>query len=55
MAGKRLGLKRHPMTQNKEATFWHMIQEGSVESERIPDIRRCERIRWPRPSVAVVG
>ena len=25
-----------------------MIQSGDVESERIPDIRRCERIRWPR-------
>lgn len=49
--GKKLGLKRYPITQGKEATFWHMIQEGSVESERIPSIRRCERIRWPRPII----
>ncbi|WP_462325872.1 hypothetical protein [Desulfoplanes sp.] len=49
--GKRLGLKRHPMTYGKEATFWHMIQEGKIEDERLPDLRRCERIRWPRPII----
>lgn len=26
--GKQLGLKRHPVTSGKEATFWHMISEG---------------------------
>ena len=31
----------------KEATFWHMISSGESESERIPDLHRCERIRWP--------
>lgn len=49
--GRRLGLKRLPMAQDKEATFWHMIQEGPVEEERIPDFRRCERICWPRPII----
>jgi hypothetical protein len=49
--GQQLGLKRHPMTHGKEATFWHMIQEGSIEEDRIPDFRRCERIRWPRPII----
>lgn len=24
--GRRLGLKRHPLSHGKEATFWHMIQ-----------------------------
>jgi len=43
--GRRLGLKRHPLSQGKEATFWHMIQEGVVEENRTPDFRRCERIR----------
>lgn len=46
--GKRLGLKRHPEYDGKSATFWHMMSEGSVEEERTPDIRRCERIRWPK-------
>ena len=49
--GRRLGLKRHPMIEGKEATFWHMISEGSLEEERIPDFRRCERIRWPKPVI----
>lgn len=46
--GKRFALKRHPLEQGKEATFWHLISEGVVEAERLPDLRRCERIRWPR-------
>lgn len=47
--GKRVGLKRFPEYQGKGATFWHFISEGSEEAERLPDMRRCERIRWPRP------
>lgn len=49
--GRRLGMKRHPLSCGKEATFWHMISEGSEEENRIPDLRRCERIRWPRPVI----
>ena len=49
--GKRFALKRHPVQFGKEATFWHLIQEGPVEAERLPDFRRCERIRWPRPMI----
>ncbi len=49
--GKRFALKRFPITFEKEATFWHLIQEGKVEEDRTPDLRRCERIRWPRPII----
>ncbi|MFH1717991.1 MAG: hypothetical protein ABIF19_11605 [Planctomycetota bacterium] len=49
--GRRLGLKRLPLTYGKEATFWHLIQEGRIEEDRIPDLRRCERIRWPKPVI----
>jgi len=49
--GRRLGLKRLPIAHGKEATFWHMIQEGGVEEDRTPALRRCERIRWPRPII----
>ena len=49
--GRRLGLKRHPLSQGKEATFWHMTSEGRDEESRIPDFRRCERIRWPKPVI----
>ncbi|MGC1509863.1 hypothetical protein [Ketobacter sp.] len=49
--GKRLGLKRHPVVEGKEATFWHMISEGVIEKDRIPDFRRMERICWPKPII----
>lgn len=49
--GRRWSLKRHPMMDGKEATFWHITSEGSTEEERIPELRRSERIRWPRPMI----
>lgn len=49
--GVRLALKRHPMIQGKEATFWHFISEGEEETSRLPDMRRCERIRWIKPII----
>lgn len=49
--GRRLGLKRYPMSYGKEATFWHMTSEGMDEENRTPDLRRCERIRWPKPVI----
>ena len=52
--GKRFALKRHPILDGKEATFWHLISEGEVEGERLPDLRRCERIRWPRPMIEAI-
>lgn len=47
--GKEVRLKRHPEYAGKSATFWHMISEGKTEADRTPDMRRCERIAWPRP------
>jgi hypothetical protein len=49
--GRRLGLKRHPVEQGKEATFWHMTSEGKTEADRTPDMRRMERICWPKPVI----
>lgn len=49
--GLRIGLKKYPKYKNKEATFWHFISEGKIETERVPDLRRCERIRWPKPII----
>lgn len=49
--GQPIGLKRHPLSDGKEATFWHFTSEGSVEAQRTPDLRRCERIGWPRPII----
>jgi len=49
--GIRLGLKKYPLSQGKEATFWHMTSEGENEENRIPDLRRLERIKWPSPII----
>jgi len=48
---KAVGLKRYPLLEGKEATFWHITSEGKEEDKRMPDLRRCERIRWPRPVI----
>ena len=49
--GQRVLTRRSPESRGKGATFWHLISEGAVEEERLPDLRRCERIRWPRPLI----
>tara|TARA_R110002073_G_scaffold120121_1_gene261927 strand:- start:965 stop:1435 length:471 start_codon:yes stop_codon:yes gene_type:complete len=49
--GQRLAMKRHPISEGKEATFWHLITKGETEASRIPDMRRCERIAWPKPTI----
>jgi hypothetical protein len=49
--GIKIAIKKHPQIDNKEATFWHLISEGKDESERTPDLRRCERIKWPKPII----
>lgn len=36
------------LIRGKERGFWHCIQEGRVEEDRTPDLRRCERIGWIR-------
>lgn len=49
--GTALRVKRNPKENGKDATFWHIISEGEIESERTPDLRRCERISWPKPII----
>ncbi len=46
--GIKLGLKKHPEFQGKEATFYHVTHEGQDENDRTPDLRRCERLEWLR-------
>ncbi|PYD81500.1 hypothetical protein CFR80_11245 [Komagataeibacter oboediens] len=46
--GNSVSCRRLPETDNRWAAFWHLIQEGQIETERTPDLRRCERIRWIR-------
>lgn len=53
--GRPISVRFHPSYDGKGATFWHLVSEGSQESERIPDLRRCERILWPRPIIESKG
>jgi hypothetical protein len=46
--GLRVGCRRHPEAAGRWASFWHLVQEGRVEDDRLPDLRRCERIRLVR-------
>lgn len=45
--GKPVVHKKHPVVKGKSGTFWHIVSSGDIESERLPDIRRYERIMWP--------
>jgi len=49
--GTRLQLKRHPLVDNREYTFYHMTHSGMDEDQRTPDLRRCERIPWAKPTI----
>lgn len=46
--GKRLGLKKHPTVEGKEYTFYHFTHDGDIETERLPNLRRMERIGYIR-------
>ncbi len=49
---KELGVGiNHELINGKELTFWHIVSEGDIEEDRVPNLRRCERIRWPRPII----
>ncbi|WP_461788665.1 hypothetical protein [Pedobacter sp.] len=50
--GKRINLKRHPLTDDKEATFYHLTHEGKDEQNREPDLSRMERLRWVKHMMA---
>ena len=54
-AAKRFALKKHPEYDGKAATFWHLISDGKIEEDRTPDMRRCERIAWPKPIIEAIG
>jgi hypothetical protein len=45
---KEVRLKFHPYTDGKEANFYHLTHEGEDEKDRKPDLRRMERIKWPK-------
>lgn len=47
---------RYDMTaKEKGHGFWHLIQEGPEEENRVPDLKRCERIHWVSWMIRQVG
>ena len=48
-------MTKWPLKKGKERGFWHCVQEGKIEEERTPDLRRCERISWIRPVIENVA
>lgn len=55
---KPLRFKHAPATDGKGFAFWHAVSEGvdsGLEADRIPDLRRCERITWPAHMIATIG
>ena len=43
-----MSCRRLPETAGKWAAFWYLVQQGKVEDDRLPHVRRCERLRWVR-------
>lgn len=44
-------LKYKPKFQDRAYTFYHMTHKGHNEDERLPDMRRSERLPWCRPTI----
>lgn len=53
--GRRFAIQRLPESKGKAFTFWHLVSEGETEDQREADLRRCERICWPRAMVDEYG
>lgn len=49
--GVPIHIRFNPLHHNKAAIFWHIISCGKDEENRLPDLRRCERIRWIKPII----
>jgi hypothetical protein len=46
--GLRVGAQKFPLVDGIHRTFYHITHEGDDETNRLPDFRRMERIRFPR-------
>lgn len=44
----KLGLKKLPLRDGKEVTFYHIVSEGENENNRNLDLNRCARIKWSK-------
>ncbi len=46
--GQKVAVRRYPEMDGLHRTFFHITHEGEDEVNRQPDIRRMERIRYPK-------
>lgn len=46
--GLKVAVRKYPEVGGLHRTFYHITHEGEDEQNRTPDIRRMERIRFPR-------
>lgn len=55
--GIRVGRRKAPEVNGKPDGFWHVTSEGWTKGsdERIPDLRRCERVPWIEPMISACG
>lgn len=44
--GKNVAIINEKQYKNKERSFWHIVSEGKDDSNRLPNLRRCERVSW---------
>lgn len=54
--GKQVNIRKHPIEYGKEEAFFHVTcQDYTKQNDRVPDLRRCERIRWIRAFIENYG
>lgn len=46
--GLKVSVRKYPEVDGMHRTFYHITHEGEDEADRRPDLRRMERIRFPR-------
>lgn len=46
--GNKVAVRKYPEVEGLHRTFYHITHQGEDESNRLPDLRRMERIRFPR-------
>lgn len=46
--GTKVNAQKHPEVEGLHRTFYHITHEGHIENDRTPDVRRMERIRFPK-------
>ena len=51
----QLHYRYHPAYQDRPYAFYHMTHTGLDEDNRLPDLRRCERMPWTRLTIEEAG